>query len=240
MNTCPVYRRSGGLSYGATYSGPIGLIIDPTSQRQQSAFRLDLERQLQQRLPGQDQHPRADLWLAPRAREAARGHVRQEKRDEGGWRIAVPARRNRRRQCGARASAAVGHLQRSKCLGEASRSAPSAETDVPQLVSDQSRRKEMSSRDDILAAVRANLPRVDRPLPSSQVLRLGCGDHESASNVPRMARDPCRSPKAASAVKNPRLTSITPREETGGYTSIFALQQQEDWTDDESLRVNAD
>jgi L-lactate dehydrogenase complex protein LldF len=30
MNTCPVYRRSAGLSYGATYSGPIGLIIDPT------------------------------------------------------------------------------------------------------------------------------------------------------------------------------------------------------------------
>jgi len=29
-NICPVYRRSGGLSYGATYSGPIGLIIDPT------------------------------------------------------------------------------------------------------------------------------------------------------------------------------------------------------------------
>ena len=29
MNTCPVYRRSGGLSYGATYSGPIGVIIDP-------------------------------------------------------------------------------------------------------------------------------------------------------------------------------------------------------------------
>lgn len=33
MNTCPVYRRSGGLSYGATYSGPIGLIIDPTMNR---------------------------------------------------------------------------------------------------------------------------------------------------------------------------------------------------------------
>src|SRR3979411_81656 len=30
MNTRPVYRRSGGLSYRATYSGPIGLIIDPT------------------------------------------------------------------------------------------------------------------------------------------------------------------------------------------------------------------
>ncbi|HUL67206.1 MAG TPA: lactate utilization protein B [Burkholderiaceae bacterium] len=30
LNTCPVYRRSGGLSYGATYSGPIGVIVDPT------------------------------------------------------------------------------------------------------------------------------------------------------------------------------------------------------------------
>jgi L-lactate dehydrogenase complex protein LldF len=30
MNTCPVYRRSGGLSYGFTYAGPIGLVIDPT------------------------------------------------------------------------------------------------------------------------------------------------------------------------------------------------------------------
>jgi L-lactate dehydrogenase complex protein LldF len=30
MNTCPVYRRSGGLSYGSTYSGPIGVIIDPS------------------------------------------------------------------------------------------------------------------------------------------------------------------------------------------------------------------
>ena len=30
MNTCPVFRRSGGLSYGATYAGPIGVIIDPT------------------------------------------------------------------------------------------------------------------------------------------------------------------------------------------------------------------
>jgi L-lactate dehydrogenase complex protein LldF len=33
MNTCPVYRRSGGLSYGATYSGPIGIILDPTLNR---------------------------------------------------------------------------------------------------------------------------------------------------------------------------------------------------------------
>ncbi|RFS21448.1 lactate utilization protein [Chitinophaga silvatica] len=30
MNTYPVYRRSGGLAYGATNSGPIGVIPDPT------------------------------------------------------------------------------------------------------------------------------------------------------------------------------------------------------------------
>jgi len=30
MNTCPVYRRSSGLSYGGVYSGPIGAIINPT------------------------------------------------------------------------------------------------------------------------------------------------------------------------------------------------------------------
>lgn len=30
MNTCPVYRRSSGLSYGSTYAGPIGAIINPT------------------------------------------------------------------------------------------------------------------------------------------------------------------------------------------------------------------
>jgi L-lactate dehydrogenase complex protein LldF len=30
MNTCPVYRRSGGLSYGATYMGPIGIIMMPS------------------------------------------------------------------------------------------------------------------------------------------------------------------------------------------------------------------
>jgi L-lactate dehydrogenase complex protein LldF len=31
MNTCPVYRRSGGLSYGGTYMGPIGIITMPAA-----------------------------------------------------------------------------------------------------------------------------------------------------------------------------------------------------------------
>lgn len=30
MNTCPVYRRSGGLAYESTYSGPIGIILSPS------------------------------------------------------------------------------------------------------------------------------------------------------------------------------------------------------------------
>jgi L-lactate dehydrogenase complex protein LldF len=30
MNTCPIYRRSGGLSYGSTYMGPIGIITMPS------------------------------------------------------------------------------------------------------------------------------------------------------------------------------------------------------------------
>ena len=29
MNTCPVYRRSGGYSYGSTIPGPIGSILSP-------------------------------------------------------------------------------------------------------------------------------------------------------------------------------------------------------------------
>ncbi|MGL5773517.1 MAG: 4Fe-4S dicluster domain-containing protein, partial [Bacteroidales bacterium] len=30
INTCPVYRRSGGLSYEATYMGPIGIVLEPS------------------------------------------------------------------------------------------------------------------------------------------------------------------------------------------------------------------
>ena len=30
MNTCPVYRRTSGISYEATYMGPIGLALEPS------------------------------------------------------------------------------------------------------------------------------------------------------------------------------------------------------------------
>jgi L-lactate dehydrogenase complex protein LldF len=35
MNTCPVYRRSGGHSYGATVPGPIGSILNPARDAKQ-------------------------------------------------------------------------------------------------------------------------------------------------------------------------------------------------------------
>src|SRR5690606_39665120 len=31
MNTCPVFRRSGGHSYGATVPGPIGSVLNPST-----------------------------------------------------------------------------------------------------------------------------------------------------------------------------------------------------------------
>ena len=30
MNTCPVFRRTGGLSYDAAYMGPIGIVLEPS------------------------------------------------------------------------------------------------------------------------------------------------------------------------------------------------------------------
>ncbi len=35
MNTCPVFRRSGGYSYGSTIPGPIGSILSPQRDPQQ-------------------------------------------------------------------------------------------------------------------------------------------------------------------------------------------------------------
>ena len=37
MNTCPVYRKSGGLSYHNTISGPIGAILAPNLDMKQHA-----------------------------------------------------------------------------------------------------------------------------------------------------------------------------------------------------------
>src|ERR1700722_6357236 len=80
------------------------------AQIQQPAVLFDAQWQLLKRLPGQDQHPRADLRLAPRAREAPRGSLRQKGDHEGGRRTVVASYRlsSRRR----RADTALAHLPR--------------------------------------------------------------------------------------------------------------------------------
>lgn len=40
LNTCPVYRQTGGLAYGSTYSGPIGAILTPQLQNMEHAQSL--------------------------------------------------------------------------------------------------------------------------------------------------------------------------------------------------------
>ena len=59
---------------------------------QQSPVRLDHERKLRERLPGEDQYPRADLRMATRTRRKSRDAVRPTRRDESGGRIAGASR----------------------------------------------------------------------------------------------------------------------------------------------------
>jgi len=40
LNTCPVYRQTGGHAYGSVYAGPIGAILTPQLQRMQHAQSL--------------------------------------------------------------------------------------------------------------------------------------------------------------------------------------------------------
>jgi L-lactate dehydrogenase complex protein LldF len=40
LNTCPVYRQTGGHAYGSTYAGPIGAILTPQLQNMQHAQSL--------------------------------------------------------------------------------------------------------------------------------------------------------------------------------------------------------
>ena len=40
MNTCPVYRQTGGHAYGSVYAGPIGAILTPQLEHMQHAQSL--------------------------------------------------------------------------------------------------------------------------------------------------------------------------------------------------------
>ena len=172
MNTCPVYRRSGGLSYGATYSGPIGLIIDPTFNARKYSnlpFASSLNGSCTNVCPVKiNIHEQIYAWRrvlvkrheVPLVKKAAMKAAGELLSRPAAYRAAIAVCRY-----GARPSAALRHLQRPQRLGKAPRGAASAEADVPQLVPRKPGSETMSSRDDILASIRANLPRVDRPLP---------------------------------------------------------------------------
>ena len=172
MNTCPVYRRSGGLSYGATYSGPIGLIIDPTfNQRKYSnlPFASTLNGSCSNVCPVKiNIHEQIYAWrrvlverhetpLAKRVAMKAAGELLSR---PAAYRAAIAA-----------ADVALAHLPRFVIYNGLN--AWGRHRDVPHPPKQtfhswyQANRgeKTMSSRDDILASIRANLPRVDRPLP---------------------------------------------------------------------------
>ena len=133
MNTCPVYRRSGGLSYGATYSGPIGVIIDPTyNLRKYSTlpFASTLNGSCTAVCPVRiDIHDQIYKWRKVIAERNAAA-VRQEAGDEDGRQAAgqpapVPHRGGggRRRR---RVPAARHAVQPAQRLGQAARGAGGA------------------------------------------------------------------------------------------------------------------
>ena len=85
MNTCPVYRPQRRPQLRRHLLGPDRPDYRPDFQPakiQQPSLRFDIEWQLHQCLPGQDQYPRADLCVAASARRAARNPAGQEGRDE--------------------------------------------------------------------------------------------------------------------------------------------------------------
>ena len=100
------------------------------AQIQLAAVRLDAQRQLHQRMPGEDQHPRADLQMAPdhrRAPPAADGEEGGDARGRQGPR--EPQALSRRRRGGGRghrAPAALHRLQPLQRLGPAARGAVGA------------------------------------------------------------------------------------------------------------------
>ena len=173
MNTCPVYRRSGGLSYGATYSGPIGLIIDPTFNARKYSnlpFASTLNGSCTNVCPVKiNIHEQIYAWRKVLVRQA-RNAVRQARRHESRGRPFRPSgglpggdRANQRR---AGKPSALCDLQRPERLGQKPRDAAPARGDLSSMVHQEPRRQAMSSRDAILASIRSNLPKLDRPLPA--------------------------------------------------------------------------
>ncbi len=92
MNTCPVYRRSGGYSYENTVSGPdwVDFSAGPRSAALlQPAAGVQPVRQLHGRVPGEDRYPSSIADLAARAGGTRPFAVDQTLVDEAGQHCAA-------------------------------------------------------------------------------------------------------------------------------------------------------
>ena len=180
MNTCPVYRRSGGLSYGATYSGPIGVIIDPTfNLRKYSSlpFASTLNGSCTSVCPVKiNIHEQIYKWRQIIAERHQLPFVKQEAMQVAGKVLSNP---KLYRAAVETAGAGIEHLPRFMMYSRFNawgrqREVPAAPPlDVPPVVS-QEPGQAMSSRDDILARVRKNQP-APQPLPAVPTFDTGTG-----------------------------------------------------------------
>jgi L-lactate dehydrogenase complex protein LldF len=176
MNTCPVYRRSGGLSYGSTYSGPIGVIIDPTfNLRKYSSlpFASTLNGSCTSVCPVKiDIHEQIYKWRQiiaerhqlPMVKKEAMRHRRQGPVEPE----AVP-RRRRGRGRGNREAAALDRLQPVQRVGPAARGARGAAQTFRQwYLKHRGRLAMTTTATTVLARVRRNQP-AWRELPRCRV-----------------------------------------------------------------------
>ena len=192
MNTCPVYRRSGGLSYGSTYSGPIGVIIDPTfNLRKYSSlpFASTLNGSCTSVCPVKiNIHEQIYKWRQVIAERHQLPMVKKEAMRVAGKILASPrdlSRRGRGRGRRHREAAALHRLQPVQRLGPAARGAVGAAVDLPPVVPEEPREARVSSRELILGRVRRNQP-AWRELPAGAGLRAAA--RRSAGGVRRGAR----------------------------------------------------
>ncbi len=184
MNTCPVYRRSGGLSYGATYSGPIGLIIDPTFNKRKYStlpFSSTMNGSCTNVCPVKiNIHEQIFAWRKVLVEEHHIPALKQGMMKAAGAVLSRPAATGRRSAPRIRpeGAAALRRLQPAQHLGEEARDARGAAPDLPRLVQaepDEGLRP-MSARDGILAALKANRPAGEYPLPSVPTFTPLVGD----------------------------------------------------------------
>ncbi len=141
MNTCPVYRRSGGLSYGGTYMGPIGIITMPAAdirRYRELPFASTINGSCSNVCPVDiNIHEQIYEWRSLDGRPRAVLH-REEGGDEGSRQAAEPpeglSRRDRGRRPRPEGVAALRPLQPAQRLGTPPRRPGGAEGNLPSVV----------------------------------------------------------------------------------------------------------